>query len=178
MDNPRPTVISDTSPLRYFVIAGRVGLIERLFGEVWIPRAVERELSHDSTPAVVRQWIQQRPAWLHIRDLGKPIDPLLSSELDAGEAEAIQLSLENRASLLIIDERRGRLIASRRGLVITGALGILVAAYRRKQFDNPLSMLDDLRTAGFRVSPRLITRFQELIADASAKRYSEDLLLE
>ena len=169
VDKPSPPlVVSNTSPLRYFIVAGCSHLIERLFGAVLIPRAVERELTHVSAPAILRQWMQERPSWLQVCDLDEPIDSFLASELDPGEAEAIQLALNRSAAILIMDERRGRLIAERKDLVVVGALGMLVEAYRRKWLDDPLAILDELRSAGFRVSRRLVVRFNELI-DAVAR---------
>ena len=47
--------------------------------------------------------------------------------------------------------------------VVIGALGMLVEAYRRKWLDDPLAILDELRSAGFRVSRRHVVRFNELI---------------
>ncbi len=51
-----------------------------------------------------------------------------SNELDIGEASAIALAVENQADLVLIDERRGRLVATRLNLRYTGILGILVEA--------------------------------------------------
>jgi len=48
--------------------------------------------------------------------------------LGLGEREAIQLAQERRAHLLLIDERKGRLEAKRRGLRTTGTLGVLLSA--------------------------------------------------
>lgn len=52
----------------------------------------------------------------------------LQMELDPGEAEAIALAVELKAHLLLLDERRGRVVASRLGLHFVGLLGVLSEA--------------------------------------------------
>jgi predicted nucleic acid-binding protein len=52
--------------------------------------------------------------------------------LDLGEAAVIQLALEQGASRVCIDERKGRHAALAVGLRVTGALGLLA---RAKEFD-------------------------------------------
>ena len=52
--------------------------------------------------------------------------------LDMGEREAIQLAEEQHADLLLIDERKGRMEAKRRGLRTTGTLGVLLSAGESK----------------------------------------------
>lgn len=54
----------------------------------------------------------------------------MSAELDPGEAEAIALAKELVAHLLLMDEQRGRKIASRMGIERTGIVGILLIAKR------------------------------------------------
>ena len=51
--------------------------------------------------------------------------------LDPGERDAIQLAKEEHADLLLMDERLGVRMALRRGLMVTGTLGVLVQAARR-----------------------------------------------
>jgi predicted nucleic acid-binding protein len=69
-----------------------------------------------------------RPAWVRPVGLSSPLDPLALAALDLGEAAVIQLALEQGASRVCIDERKGRQAALAVGLRVTGALGLLARA--------------------------------------------------
>ncbi len=88
-------VIADTSPLNYLVQIGEVDLLPQLYGTIVIPTEVLLELSNSDAPAIVYEWISQRPAWLEIR----PVEGLAARspliELDAGERAAIHLADSN-----------------------------------------------------------------------------------
>jgi predicted nucleic acid-binding protein len=75
---------------------------------------------------VTLSWIQTQ----QIMDLAHVEE--LRVELDAGEAEAITLAIELDADLVLIDDHRGRIAASRLGLEITGILGIILVAKHRE----------------------------------------------
>lgn len=76
--------------------------------------------------------------------------------LDLGEANAIVLALELKATQLLIDERLGRTEAKRQGLRITGILGVLLAAKRQGLISTICPILDQLiGEANFRISKRL-----------------------
>ena len=64
--------------------------------------------------------------------------------LDAGEAEAIALALERKASLLLVDERLGRSAARKLGLEITGLLGVLAEAKKKGLIEKVKPILDSL----------------------------------
>lgn len=147
-------VVADTSPLNYLVLIEQIELLPRLYGEVFIPNAVFAELSAANAPESVRNWIGENPVWLHIESLSVPLDAELL-ELHQGEAEAIALAEKLSATLLLIDEREGREVAVRRGLVITGLLGVLRDAAERGLIDLP-NALAELQKTTFRASPKLI----------------------
>jgi uncharacterized protein len=61
--------------------------------------------------------------------VARGLDPVLQSELGKGEAEVIALAREVRSERVLIDERKGRRIATMvYGLKVTGTGGILLAA--------------------------------------------------
>jgi hypothetical protein len=57
-------VVADTSPIRYLVEIGHIGLLPQLFERIFIPSLVYDELRHPSAPAAVRAWTNSLPAWL------------------------------------------------------------------------------------------------------------------
>ncbi|MGI0016447.1 MAG: DUF3368 domain-containing protein [Nitrososphaera sp.] len=80
----------------------------------------------------------------------------LRTELDEGESEAIALAIQLRADVLLLDERRGRTIASRLGLNFVGLLGVLLAAKHKRFIPSIKSVLDELiAKAGFWVSKKV-----------------------
>lgn len=164
------TVVSNTSPLRYLIATGLADLVGSLFGAVLIPRAVEGELLDPHTPPSVQHWMARRPRWIETRDVHLPQDAELIGQLHPGEAEAIQLALELRAEVLVMDERRGRQLATARGLTVIGALGMLRESYRRNLIQDPLALAARLRANGFRCARALMRRFEEQIQEVERVR--------
>ena len=76
-------------------------------------------------------------------------------ELDQGESEAIALARE-LVSPLLIDERRGRTIASREGVAVIGTAGVLLQLKSDGVLPAVRPVLEALISAGWRVSAALL----------------------
>jgi predicted nucleic acid-binding protein len=63
------------------------------------------ELNHTGAPANVRERLRGIPDWLDVREVSSSTSEALA-DLGPGEREAIQLALQEHASLLLMDERR------------------------------------------------------------------------
>ena len=81
-----------------------------------------------------------------VRD--EKLKKFLQMELGRGEAEVIALACEVNADLVIIDENRGRGIAKRFGLKVTGTMGTIIEAKKRGLLNNVREKLDELINAG------------------------------
>jgi predicted nucleic acid-binding protein len=147
-------VIADTSPIRYLVQIGHIDLLHRLFAAVSIPTEVARELSDPSAPPAVQSWIQSPPPWLRVLDVVVNDDPALSN-LDPGERAAIALGMTLKADLILIDERRGYAAAVSKGFEVTGTLGILDLAARRRLIDLQ-DAIERLKQTNFRYRKEII----------------------
>lgn len=147
-------VVSDTSPLNYLILIGQIKVLRALYGQVLIPQSVYEELGAPETPKTVREWRANLPSWIKVRS-EQPMPDIVSNHLHAGERDAISLALTIQAYALIIDERRGREEAEKRGLKVIGTLGVIVAAHESSLLDLT-ETLDRLRQTTFHVSPKLL----------------------
>jgi predicted nucleic acid-binding protein len=152
-------VVCDTSPLCYLALIDHLDLLPTLFSRVLVPSTVLDELQHELSPPVVRTLGSQPPGWLEVRPVPPHTDPSLST-LDDGERDAILLAEEVAADLIVLDERKARLLAKERGLKVTGLLGILKSAARRDKVDLG-SAVDRLRQTTFHLSDSLVQWLSE-----------------
>lgn len=131
-------VVSDTSPLHYLILCGSLEVLPQLFNEVVIPPTVFQELSQPSAPPAVQTWAVSLPRWVRIQ-APKSLDRLL--RIDQGELEAICLAEEIQAAAILMDDRAGRLAARKRGLMVTGTIGVLELAAGRNWLQLPEAFL-------------------------------------
>ena len=138
-------VVSDTSAITSLLQVGRGELLRQIYGEVFIPEAVQRELQ------VLHQAL---PPFIRVRPISSRKDyERLAAVVDEGEAEAIVLAKEINADELLIDEADGRRIAIEEGLHIIGLLGVLLEAKARGFIVSVRQLTVELEnTATFRVS--------------------------
>ncbi|MGJ5675077.1 MAG: DUF3368 domain-containing protein [Nostochopsis sp.] len=151
-------IVSNTSPINYLILIGYINLLPELFEQIIIPQTVYSELSDTFAPPPVQTWIADPPDWLKIQLVTKSSDAIVDL-LDPGERAAILLAQEVNADLLLLDDMKARRIATEKGLVITGILGILDQAATMKLIDLPAAVRT-LQSTSFWASDSL---FQKLL---------------
>lgn len=152
------TIVSDTSPLNYLILIGLQDTLPALFDHVLIPEAVRHELRSPAAPQPVKDFFGTWPSWLDCRVVSR-VPPALQ-QLDPGEQEAIALAQSEGASLVLLDEKKGRQAARDLGLTVSGTLGVLDRAARRGLVDLS-DALKRLEQTTFRATPRLLRNIQE-----------------
>jgi len=148
-------VIADSGPLRYLIVIEHVGLLPLLYGSIVIPQGVIDELTQTKTPGSVRLWMGELPEWVTVRSPQKMLSGL-SSVLGRGEWEAIALSEELAANVLLVDDEAARLEAERRKIPVQGTLGVLDLATEHGFSRRSTRTLEKLRRTNFRASKRLL----------------------
>ena len=161
------TVISDTTPIISLIKIHRLDLLEKLFGEVLIPNAVFRELITNESFSNEAEEVK-KSAFLKISPVQnrRSIAILQAiSGLDDGESEAIVLADEKKSDVLIIDERKGRMVAQKLGITITGTVGVLVQANNEGMItkDEAESCLEFLRQSNIRLSEKLVQEASDMM---------------
>ena len=159
-------VVADTTPINYLVLIGYPSILRDLFQQVILPRAVFQELQSPQAPDEIRVWCASVPDWCRVESVtAVPADLM---HLGAGEREAIALTEQLTADLLLIDEGRGRRAARQRGLPITGTIGILDQAAAMGLIDIDTAV-ERLQRTTFRASAALLKTLTELKAKKSGQ---------
>jgi len=147
-------VVADTSPIFYLLSVGQIDLLPRLFGKIFVPDAVFKELCHPTAPALLREWTSDCPPWVEVISVDETDDALFRP-LGAGERAAITLALSMHADLILMDERKGTNVALKKGFEVAGTLGVLRLAARSKIIDLA-DALSRLRKTNFRYRQEML----------------------
>lgn len=148
-------IVVNTGPVIALEACGQLSLLGALHSRVMMPADVAFELvrgaSHGSSgPPGPLSW-----EWIEALPTTAIPPPLLAAHLDPGEASVIALALEQGISLVLIDERRGRMVARTLGLRVTGSVGVLLRAKKAGQLLSVRQCLDQMRTKGVWLSEQL-----------------------
>ena len=155
-------VVGDASPLIALASIGQLKLLRGLYGSILVPAGVAAEIAEAGYLDLAQEAVEAGE-WIETREVSdRALVSALEIQLDHGESEAIALAIEREADLLLMDERRGRQIATRLGVHVIGVLGILIAGKTAGLISEVRPLLDSLeRETGFRLSSSLRDRVLE-----------------
>ena len=162
-------VVADAGPLIGLARIDRLSLLTALYGPVVIPESVQAELglAGDRPGAKILSAALASGA-IQTRALAQGHETTLAGLrllLDAGESAAILLAEETGCRFLLIEERRGREIARRRGIPVVGLAGVLLAAKRFALLESVGPVLADLSRQGYRFAGGLVAEVLRLAGE-------------
>lgn len=162
-------VVSDTTPLISLLKIEHLDLLKKLFGNVLIPQSVYDELTADERFKMEAELLQQKD-FIKVQSVknAESVSVLRrATGLDQGESEAIVLTDETNADLLLMDEAKGRAVSSEMGFRIMGTIGILMAAYEEHELtsNEVKECVSGLQSAGRHIGQRYYQMLLDMLDD-------------
>ena len=154
----KESVVSDTTALIILGKLNRFDLLKNIFNKVYIPKSVFDELSQKDDG--IYKIIEKQTLFCIKEVTDIESFKLLYGVLDSGESEAIVLSKELQM-ILLIDEKKGRIIAKNMGLEIIGLLGLILLNVKKEYISkkSAIEILKKIENLNFRISTRLYEQF-------------------
>jgi predicted nucleic acid-binding protein len=106
-----------------------LGLLQQLFGQVFIPEAVHQEVVHNAKDRQQSVTITGCD-FISVRPIATP-NFAFSHKLDRGEQEAIILASEIPADYLLLDDKRAQKEAKEQKIVFIPTFALLVKAVQK-----------------------------------------------
>ncbi|MBD5454053.1 MAG: DUF3368 domain-containing protein [Lachnospiraceae bacterium] len=160
-------VVSDTTPIISLMKAGQLELLQKMFSIVHIPNAVYRELVENEVYSEEIRMVQ-KCEFILVEEVenAKSVTILQNlTSLDAGESEAIILADEKQSDVLLMDEHKGRQVARKMGITITGTIGILAQAFDEDMLtrEDVERCIERLKESEIRISEKLYQKLRQHI---------------
>ena len=160
-------IILDASTV---ILLAKIDLLETFVsnfpGKVLIPEKVEEEIcteKMEETPLVVKLIKDKKIRVLKVKN-GQPVKKLMDDfNIDAGEAEAITIALQEKASLVATDDRNAIRACKVLRIEFTTAIAILIRSFEKNLIpkDEALIKLKKLES---------IARYSRAIMDDARKQ--------
>ena len=135
-------LIADSSALVTLAIVDKLDVLEKLFGEVYVPRAVYNEVSKTNKIKSYKLTNYCKNKILDIQSIAN-----FNISLGQGESEAIILYREKEADFLLCDDKKAKKFAQSFGLKVIGSLGILLKAKKAKIIDEITPLVKILKNS-------------------------------
>lgn len=152
-------VISDASPLIGLAIVDGLAWLPALFGAVWVPPSVQREVlpgrmarGEPEIAAAIKS------TTLRVWKKTIPLPTETIGDLDEGETDCICIAQSEGTgnSIILMDERAGRAIANELGIQVAGTAAVIGFAKRLGLIESAKARFERLHASDFRISADVI----------------------
>ena len=158
-------IVSNATPLIAFARIGQLGLLQEIVKSIVIPKAVALEIStYDQDKTGLIDLLREQ--WISVREIASQQQvSLLLPTLDRGESEVIVLALEQKASLVLIDELAARQVCKSLNIPITGSIGILIKAQQLGKIAAVKPYIETMQQQGIYYSQKFIDLVLQTLAE-------------
>jgi predicted nucleic acid-binding protein len=130
-----------------------------LFGAVWILPSVQREVlpgANARGEPEIAAAIKSKA--LRVWKKSIPVPTANTGDLDEGETDCIRIALSESAgnSIILMDERAGRAIASELGIQVAGTAAVIGFAKRHGLIESAKARFERLHASDFRIGADVI----------------------
>jgi hypothetical protein len=140
-------VIANASPLLALSQAECLGVLKALFGQLYIPDSVYEETVTDCPIALQKQGILMAiNDFIQVQEPG--LNQPFSRNLGKGERGVLNLAIEKKADLLLMDDKKARNEAKAIGFMCIFTSDILRYAERQRLINSYADVLEKLRGFG------------------------------
>lgn len=159
-------VVVNTTPLLVFGNIGRLDILRKLYGTIYIANAVYKEVVEKNDKASAT--VFSANDWIKVLSIENPKDyAMYSAKLHSGEVETMILAQQKslQADLVILDDLAARKTAKFLGLTVTGSIGVLIKAKNQGIISEVKPLLDEIIKNGFFVSNKVYNDILKLAGE-------------
>ena len=148
-------VVINSSPIIGLSCINKLYLLDLIFDEIIIPKAVYRETVLEKNDIKIKNDIHKLKKAKIVSPQNVHLVEFITDVLDEGEAEVIAIAKEMNIETVIIDEKKGRLYARKHNLNVVGSLGLLIIAKKMKLIDKISPSIENMEEFGIRIGDKL-----------------------
>ncbi|NIJ53197.1 DUF3368 domain-containing protein [Dyadobacter arcticus] len=120
-------------------------ILRSVYKQIYITQEIAEEIGSDL------------PDWIEIKEVqNKALQLLFEDTLDIGESSALALAFETQDCTVILDDMKARKTAANLNIIVTGTIGVILAAKMRNKVPSAKSVFDKILKTDFRLSDRMI----------------------
>ena len=154
-------VIINASPFIILCKSDLIGLLPKLFNEIYMPESVSIEIIEGKDIAT-KKIHDFRKTWLKVIPV-EVSDDILVWNLGDGETGVLSFALKNSSEFTaLLDDRAARRCAETFGIKTLGTVGILILAKRRNLLEDISVELEKLKNAGLWLSDEIFNKALKL----------------
>ena len=155
-------IVSNASPSIVLLKINKLSILKELFGKIIVPEAVYKEIT---TKEPDKQIFDEK-GWIQTRKVTNiEMTTLLEKLVDRGEAEAIVLAKELKATLLI-DDAKARKYAKFLNIELIGTLGLLKIAKKNRSVQSVRKIIEKMLAEGYHIEDRLVTKLLKDVGES------------